>query len=307
MNRLINKVIKDISNKGIDIKKNYKLMRRLQEILNPSFLYKKDYEDVVVDLFNRQIMCRVFKPNEEREKNKVIIYIHGGGWATGSIDSYTKACMDLSKQTNRIVISIDYRLAPEHPYPAGFNDCYEIVKLFMQNLNELNINQKDVCIAGDSAGGNLVAAISLKATRERTFKVKEQILLYPALQGDYTDNTKYKSVIEKGKDYLLTQRQLQDYMSLYVPNKEDLKSPYVCPLNKKILFSQPRTLLITCDNDPLRDEGKTFAKKLKLYFNDVEYYNLDGAIHGVFNNPIDNKYKSIIFDRIKQFLGDDNE
>ena len=168
-------------------------------------------------------------------------------------------------------------------------------------------NKKDICLMGDSAGGNLVTAISIRGKKERTFKVKEQILLYPALQSDYTNTTKYKSVIEKGQDYLLTQKQLQDYISLYVQNKEDLKSIYVSPLNKKILFGQPRTLIITCDNDPLRDEGKSYASKLKLYFNDVEYYNLYGAIHGVFNNPIDNKYKLIIFDKIKQFLGDNNE
>lgn len=307
MNRLLNKVIKVVSNKDINVKKNYKIMRGLQEVLNPNFLYKKDYEDIEVDLSNRKITCRIFKTNKETKKNKVIIYIHGGGWVTGSIDSYTRACVDLSKQTNRIVISIDYRLAPEYPYPAGFNDCYEIVKLFMDNLNELGLNRKDVCLMGDSAGGNLVAAISLKAMKEKTFKVKEQILLYPALQGNYTNTTKYKSVIEKGKDYLLTQKQLQDYISLYVPNKKDLKSPYVCPLNKRILFNQPRTLIITCENDPLRDEGKYFAKKLKLYFNDVEYYNLDGAIHGVFNNSIDKKHKVIIFNKIKLFLGDNNE
>lgn len=307
MNRIVNKFIKDISNKNINVKNNYKIIRGLQEIFNPSFLYKNEYEDIVVDLSDRKIMCRVFNSNKETKKNKVIIYIHGGGWVTGSIDSYTKACMDLSKYTDRIVISIDYRLAPEYPYPSGFNDCYEIVKLFMKNLNEFGLKKEDVCLMGDSAGGNLVSAISLRAIKEKTFKVKEQILLYPALQSDYTDTTKYKSVIEKGKDYFLTQRQLQDYISLYVSNKEDLKSPYVCPLNKKILFNQPRTLIITCDNDPLRDEGKYFARKLKIYFNEVEYYNLEGAIHGVFNNPIDKKYKTVILDKIKQFLGDNNE
>ena len=203
MNRLVNKVIKDISNKDFDVKKNYKIMRGLQEVLNPSFLYKKDYEDIEVELFDRNITCRVFKTDKQTKINKVIIYIHGGGWVTGSIDSYTKTCIELSKQTNRVVISIDYRLAPEYPYPAGFNDCYEIVKLFMENLSELGLNKDDVCLMGDSAGGNLVTAISLRATKERIFKIKEQILLYPALQSDYTNSTKYKSVIQKGQDYYL--------------------------------------------------------------------------------------------------------
>jgi len=307
MHRLVNNVIKNISKKDINIKKNYKIVRRLHELLNTSFVNNKNFEDVMVELKDRQIECRVFKNYGKSKNNKVIIYIHGGGWVIGSVDSYTKTCMELSKQTNRIVIAIDYRLAPEYPYPCGFNDCYEFVQLFMKNLKSFGLNSKDVCLMGDSAGGNLVAAITLRASKEKTFKIKEQILLYPALQSDYSDKTKYKSVIEKGKDYFLTQKQLQDYMSLYVPDCKDLKSPYVSPLNKKIIFNQPRTLLITCDNDPLRDEGKTYAKKLKSYLNKVQYYNLEGAIHGVFNNPIDKKYKAIIFDKIKQFLGDNNE
>lgn len=307
MGKITSEVIKGISKTDISIKKNYKLFRILQKIINPSFINKKDYEDIIFDLDDRKIKARVFKSCTGKEISKLIIFIHGGGWVTGSVDSYTNTCIELSHRTNRMVVAIDYRLAPEYPYPAGFNDCYEVTKLIMKNLDSLNLSYKDVCLMGDSAGANLVAAISLKARDTKDFKIENQILLYPALQTDYSNKTKYKSVIENGKDYLLTQKQLQEYMNLYVTNSKDLNNPYVAPLKARTLFFQPRTLLITSNHDPLRDEGKKYARRLKLYFNYVVYYNFEDAIHGFLSQPIGKKNKMEAYKRIIQFLGDDKD
>lgn len=307
MEKITSEVIKGISKTDISIKKNYKLFRILQKIINPSFINKKDYEDIIFDLEDRKIKARVFKSCTGKENSKLIIFIHGGGWVTGSVDSYTNTCIELSHRTNRMVVAIDYRLAPEYPYPAGFNDCYEVTKLIMNNLGSLNLSYKDVCLMGDSAGANLVAAISLKARDTKDFKIENQILLYPALQTDYSNKTKYKSVIENGKDYLLTQKQLQEYMNLYVTNPKDLNNPYVAPLKARTLFFQPRTLLITSNHDPLRDEGKKYARRLKLYFNYVVYYNFEDAIHGFLSQPIGKKHKMEAYKRIIQFLGDDKD
>lgn len=307
MGKITSEVIKGISKTDINIKKNYKLFRILQKIINPSFINKKDYEDIIFDLDDRKIKARVFKSCTGKEISKLIIFIHGGGWVTGSVDSYTNTCIELSHRTNRMVVAIDYRLAPEYPYPAGFNDCYEVTKLIMKNLDSLNLSYKDVCLMGDSAGANLVAAISLKARDTKDFKIENQILLYPALQTDYSNKTKYKSVIENGKDYLLTQKQLQEYMNLYVTNSKDLNNPYVAPLKARTLFFQPRTLLITSNHDPLRDEGKKYARRLKLYFNYVVYYNFEDAIHGFLSQPIGKKNKMEAYKRIIQFLGDDKD
>lgn len=307
MEKITSEVIKGISKTDISIKKNYKLFRILQKIINPSFINKKDYEDIIFDLEDRKIKTRVFKSCTGKENSKLIIFIHGGGWVTGSVDSYTNTCIELSHRTNRMVVAIDYRLAPEYPYPAGFNDCYEVTKLIMKNLGSLNLSYKDVCLMGDSAGANLVAAISLKARDTKDFKIENQILLYPALQTDYSNKTKYKSVIENGKDYLLTQKQLQEYMNLYVTNPKDLNNPYVAPLKARTLFFQPRTLLITSNHDPLRDEGKKYARRLKLYFNYVVYYNFEDAIHGFLSQPIGKKHKMEAYKRIIQFLGDDKD
>ena len=307
MKKIIEKAIKNISSYDVNIKKNYKIFRLLQKMINPSIFNKEDYEDMILSISGREIRIRVFSPFVDTKKKKAIIFIHGGGWVIGSLDSYTKTCIEISKITNRVVISIDYRLAPENPYPEGFNDCYDIVNLIMNNLNDIGLKNEDICLMGDSAGGNLVAAISLKAKKTKDFKIYNQILLYPALQCDYSDNTKYKSVIENGKDYLLTQKQLQDYISLYVTNPNDLNSPYVSPLKAKFPFFQPRTLIITANNDPLRDEGKSYSRKLKLYLNDVIYYNLDGAMHGFLTQSIGKSYRMDAYNKIVNFLGDTND
>lgn len=296
--------LKKVSVPDINVKNNYKKIRFMQEILNPKFLYSKNYEDIVFKLKDREIKTRMFKSFDNNKKTKLIIFIHGGGWSTGSIGSYSKTCMELSKRTERVVISIDYRLAPEYPFPCGFNDCYEIVKIIMDNLEQFNLSENDVCLMGDSAGGNLVAAISLKGIKEKTFRARDQILLYPALQNDYSNTTKYKSIIEKGKGYFLTQKSLQDYMALYVKDAKDLKNPYVSPLNKRFPFLQPRTLIITCEHDPLKDEATYYAKKLKLCLNYVKLYNVEGAIHGFFNNIYGKKYMNELYKEIIEFLGD---
>lgn len=307
MSRFLSILVKKISNKDISVKKSYKLLRFMQKITNPNLFNKEKYEDVFFNVADRQIRCRFFSPQNINDKTKVIIFIHGGGWATGCVDSYTKTCIELSKRTGRMIITIDYRLAPEYPYPCGFNDCYDIVNLLIDNLRKNGLKSKDICLMGDSAGGNLVAAISLKSRATRDFKVKKQILLYPALQNDYSDTTKYKSVITNGKDFLLTQKQLQEYMELYVSDKEKLNSPYVSPLKSRFPCFQPNTLIITADKDPLRDEGKAYAKKLSLFFNKVTYHNVNGAMHGFFTMPIYKTYSEEAYEKILKFLGDEDE
>jgi len=307
MGKVLSLLVKKFSNKDISVKKSYKLMRFMGKISHPNLFNKEKYEDVFFNIDDRKIRCRFFSPQEINDKTKVIIFIHGGGWVSGCIESYTKTCLELSKRTGRMVIAIDYRLAPEYPYPCGLNDCYDIVNLLMDNFIKIGLKKKDICLMGDSAGGNLVAAISLKSRFTRDFKVKEQILLYPALQNDYSDTTKYKSVVINGKDYLLTQKQLNEYMDLYINDKEELRSPYVAPLRARFPLFQPKTLIITADKDPLRDEGRAYAKKLSLFLNKVTYYNINEAMHGFFSMTLYKNYAEEAYEKILEFLGDENE
>lgn len=305
MKKIVSDVIKKVTNSDLNIKKNYKLFRMLQDIVSVDFINSKSYEDIEFDIGDRIIEARVF--NKITNPKGLIIYIHGGGWVLGSKESYTKPCLELAERTKRVVISIDYRLAPEYPFPNGLNDCYECIKIIMNNLDKIGFNNKDVCLMGDSAGGNLVAATIIKARLTEDFKIDKQILLYPSLQANYSINTKYKSVITKGKDYFLTQKLLEEYISLYVKDKKDLNNPLVSPLKDKFPFFYPKTLIITSDNDPLRDEGRKYANKLKLCFNKVKYYNIKGAMHGFLNNPLDKKSKECAYEMIIEFLGDIDE
>ena len=285
-----------------DMKKNYKLFRLFQKLANPKFNKRRSYKDVKIDLLTRKVKVRVFTP--PKNNNRLIIYLHGGGWVAGSIDSYTNICYNLAYKTESTVMAISYRLAPEHPFPAGFNDCYDVIRLVYSSSEFLNLDPKNIVIMGDSAGGNLTAAVCQRAIDTRDFKVYKQILLYPALQSDYSKNTKYKSVIENGSSYIISRTQLCDFMEHYVKNKEDLDNKYVAPLLSNNLFRMPKTLIITADNDPLRDEGIEYAKKLKKFLVKVKHYNFYGAAHGFLTNILDESYTELAYEKIIEFLGD---
>lgn len=284
-----------------DIKKNYKLYRLIQKIVCPKIGVKEQYLDFEYEVDNRKIPIRIFDP---KKAEKLIIYIHGGGWMSGDLDTHSSICYLLAKETNRKVISIGYRLAPEYPFPNGFDDCYLVVKSIMNNIEEFNITWEDVTLMGDSAGGNLSAAVSQKALDDRDFRVGHQVLIYPAVQTDYTKYTKYKSVINNSGKGFLTQKQLHDYINIYIPKFADLSNPYVAPILSKKMFGLPKTLIITGSLDPLRDEGIAYAKKLKRHLVLVKHYDLDGAIHGFFTNILDKKYTTKTIELIKEFIGE---
>lgn len=306
MKKLNYKIVEKISHKNISIKENLTLVRTFQKIINPIHKNSK-YEDIYIPLEDRKVRIRVFNDFNDIDTHKMIFYIHGGGWVSGDIDYYTNLCNNLSKRTNQIVLLIDYRLAPENPFPCGFNDCYEIAYLLMKNTHLFNLKPKDITIMGDSAGGNLTAAIQLKARKTKDFKFSRQILFYPALQNNYSLNTNYKSVIENGKDYLLTRKNLEEYMNLYVIDKKDLINPYVSPLCETNFKHMPKTLIITAELDPLRDEGRKYAEILKEFKNKVIHIEYDGAIHGFMTNKFGKRFQKMAIEEVVNFLGDESE
>lgn len=296
MKKISLNVIKKISSKDFDMKQNYELYRVMQHAIQRKFT--KDFSDVVDD----SILLRIFK--NKGHNHKAIIYIHGGGWATGSVDTYTNICKKISEKTNRVVIAIDYRLAPEYKFPIGLTDCYEAIQRIYENPKKFEITTEDFTIMGDSAGGNITAAIALKNSREHKIKITKQILIYPVLQNDYSLATKYKSVLEHGEHSFLTRKRISDYLDLYVKDKKDLYSIYVAPLKALWLFHQPKTLVITADLCPLKDEGYAYYKKLKRYGNKCSYYNVENVIHGYFSNVLKRKKIEETLQVINEFLGD---
>ena len=299
------KIVKKFSNKEISIQENIKLYRTFQKILFPIHNDTK-YEDIKISLNHRDIKIRVFNNFKDNSNHKLIIFLHGGGWASGCLPSYTSFCHKLSEETNRIVLLVEYRLAPENPYPAGFDDCYEITYLIMKNAKKLNIKPKDICLMGDSAGGNLVAAISHKARDTRNFKIHKTVLLYPTLQTDYSLKTPYQSVIKNGYDYMLTRKNLKEFVNMYVKQEDDLYDPYCAPLMDKNFKKLPQTLIVTCELDPLRDEGREYAKLLVKYKNKVTHLEYN-TMHGYMRNKMYKEEIESTFNEIRLFLGDENE
>ncbi|MBE6024845.1 MAG: alpha/beta hydrolase [Cellulosilyticum sp.] len=263
-----------------DLKDTYQIERKMVNMTHPLVL-KSLYKmwDHKVSVEDHEIPVRIFMPRKEGDY-PLMIFFHGGGFVTGNIDSYSRVCTRMANMTNHMILSVDYRLAPEHPFPAGLEDCYAVVKEIIQSHYHFNQSPRPITLIGDSAGGNLAAAVSLLARDRGEFKVDRQILLYPATYSDHSDTSPYPSVKENGQDYLLTQKRMIDYIDLYVQDKRDLNNPYVAPVLAQDLTNQPETLIITAEYDLLRDEGEDYGKRLKEAGNEVEIYRLPDSIHG---------------------------
>ncbi len=284
MNPIVRLAMKLISSPRIDIQEDYTWIRKFQQFFygasadDYQFLDKKIYSPDE----GHEIPVRIFYP-ENRRHEEHIVYIHGGGWVTGNIDTYTSACANIADKLGRVVYSIDYRLAPEHPFPAGLNDCLAAVDYLL--TPKPREKKKKWILMGDSAGGNLAAAVSLKRRDENKRLPDVQVLLYPLLHWDHTENSPFKSVQTNGYDYGLTIKKIQAYMELYAPDEEMRKTPYLAPLMASNLRNQPDTLIITAEFDPLRDEGEAYGAALKKAGNKVKVQRILDAVHGFITYP----------------------
>lgn len=296
-------IIKILSKPHLNLKKNYKLYRKIIGFLNYPFRSEYTTLDYKILVKGREIPVRIFLP-EENETTKVLIFFHGGGWVTGNIDSYTNVCRIMANNTKHIVVSVDYRLAPEYPFPRGVEDCYYVTKEIFKRPHLLKCSKEDITLIGDSAGGNLAAVVSLMGRDRKEFYPKKQILIYPATNYDHSENSPYASVHENGRNYILTSKRIQDYLDLYVENEEDKSNPYVAPILSSNLENQPNTLIITAQYDPLRDEGEAYGFKLREFNNNVEMYRVNDAIHGFFTTPINTEQLSKTYKKINAFLND---
>ncbi|MBO1263585.1 alpha/beta hydrolase [Proteiniclasticum sp. SCR006] len=295
--------LRALSSIDMNIKKNYKLFRKVQKIITPPPRVPYRAFDHKVMTGDREIPIRLFIPKENR-KDKVMIFFHGGGWVTGDIDTYTPVCATLAEATGHTIVSVDYALAPENPYPIGLQDCYTAAKEIFQNIGLLGATPEDITLIGDSAGGNLAAVVSLMARDKGEFMPRRQILIYPATYHDHSIHSPFRSVQENGEDFILTAERIEDYMDLYVPVKAARKTPYVAPLIADDLSAQPKTLIITSEYDPLRDEGEAYGKRLRSFGNEVRIFQMKEALHGYMNNPLSSDIVEHTIEIINLFLSE---
>lgn len=273
---------------------------------------KPFYKTIDTKIYNgtNEVPTRIYLPSDEisfqdgmeDSSLPVLLFLHGGGWVTESVDNYDRVCASLAKASNHIVVSVGYRLAPEHRFPAGLEDCYAAAKAVYTNRFLLNVDTDRITLIGDSAGGNLAAALSLMARDRGEFLPKRQILIYPALNNDYSENSPYPSVRENGTDFLLTGQKLCQYLDYYQSSEEDRLNPYFAPLLASDLSSQPRTLIITAQYDPLQDEGEAYGQKLAEAGNDVTIHRIEDALHGFFALGIKYHHVEESFEIINRFL-----
>lgn len=257
-----------------------------------------------------EVPTRIYLPEEDFSFQSeqpdgtvpVLLFLHGGGWVTESVDTYNRVCAGMAKNTGHVVVSVGYRLAPEFPFPAALNDCYAVAKALYSNNFLLNTNAGNITLIGDSAGGNLAAALSLMARDRGEFMPQRQILIYPAVSNDYSESSPFPSLTENGTDFLLTRQKLNQYLDLYESSPADRQNPYFAPILAEDLSQQPRTLIITAEFDPLRDEGEAFGRKLLEAGNEAEIHRLSDALHGFFALGINYRSVEESYAIINQFL-----
>lgn len=280
-------LLRALSYRDLEVKKNYESMRAILTAASPHTprtLYRA--WDHRVECGDHEVPVRVFTPIGGLG-SPVLLFFHGGGWVTGNINSYDRVCANMTKATGRVVISVDYRLAPEHKFPAAPEDCYAVTQEVLRHADLFGVNADDVTLIGDSAGGNLAAAVSLMARDRGGIIPRRQILIYPAVWNDHNpETTLFESVRENGAGYLLTSKRICDYMDLYTERGEDRQSPYFAPLLAEDLSNQPDTLVVTAQMDPLRDEGEAYGERLREAGSDVEIHRIPDALHGFITLPL---------------------
>lgn len=277
---------------------HYLLERHLKAALSRPPLFHPNDRRVVTA--GNSVPIHLFFP-ETRGPHGVLLFFHGGGWVTGDAESYAPVCRAMAHITDRTVVSVDYRLAPENPFPAGLTDCYTVAKEFYTHPSRWGVRGRDIVLIGDSAGANLCAAVSLMARDRGEFLPTAQILIYPAVYNDYTEESPFPSVRENGAGYLLTAKRLQDYINYYIP-PEERGNPYFAPLLCKDLSGQPPTLLFSAEYDPLRDEGEAYAAALRRAGNRVEAHRVPGALHGYFSLSPKVPVVRMTYGKINRFL-----
>jgi acetyl esterase len=224
------------------------------------------------------IRARLYR-NHNNASAPVLVYFHGGGWVIGDLDSHDGLCAEIARATGLTVVAIDYREAPEHPFPAAADDCLAATRWVAGSPAELGQSVSGIVVAGDSAGGNLAAVVAQQLTDALPVPLLLQWLIYPAV--DMVSD--YVSLEQFADGYVLTKEVMRWFETSYAPSAEQRANPMASPLLAATVAGQPPALVITCGLDPLRDQGRAYAAKLVAAGVPVRFRELAGVVHGAFN------------------------
>lgn len=236
----------------------------------------RSVRDVAIPRGGGSITARVLRPSDARDL-PVLVWCHGGGWATGSHRTHDGVLRPVAERAGCVVVIPDYRLAPEHPFPAAFDDCTRALQWAFENADELGGDRRRIAIGGDSAGGNLAAAVAI-AARDTGPPLAAQVLVYPAVDDDFGR----PSMVENASGYMLETAEMEWFRDAYLPNVADRDDWRAYPLKAESLARTAPALVLTAEYDPLRDEGEAYAQRLAHEGVEAVAIRYDGLTHGFF-------------------------
>jgi len=275
----IQRIIRELEQEGIP--PNYTLpvseARRLSKDIGKRFAAPLPnlalVRDVVAPTPNARIPVRIYVPRKQAGL-PTLVYFHGGGWVIGDLDTADWLCRSIAVQTDCVIFSVDYRLAPENKFPIPVEDCYWALKWVTETNIEPYADLRRVAVGGDSAGGNLAAAVCLMARDRRWPPISFQLLICPVTNHSF-DTESYRKYAD---GYLLTLKDMEWFWNHYLRDQKDGQNPYASPLLGD-LSSLPPALVMTAEFDPLRDEGEAYAERLHQAGVPVRMVRYDSMIH----------------------------
>ena len=236
-----------------------------------------EVRDLLVPGSAGELPVRLYVPGVEGPL-PLLVFFHGGGWVLGNIEIADRPCRALANATGCIVASVEYRLSPETKFPGAPEDCYAATKWIVDHAEGLGSRSDLIGVAGDSAGGNLAAAVTLMARDRGGPRIAYQLLLYPAMAPER--NSRFPSYTECAEGYGLTRRDMAWFWGHYLSNDTDGENPYASPLKAQDLSGLPPATVVTCEFDVLRDEGEAYADRLRAADVSVRLLPQAGMIHG---------------------------
>ena len=229
--------------------------------------------EVLIEGPDSPIAVRIYRPAAQVG---IVIFFHGGGWTIGDLDTHDEPCREIANQAGATVVSVDYRLAPEAPFPAAIDDSFAAVRWVWANRSDLATADAKIAVCGDSAGGNIAAVMCLMARDAEGPDIAAQLLVYPGVDARMTE---FDSLDRNGEGYVLSRDTMEWFSNNYLPNNSDRLDWRASPLLADDLAGLPPALVITAEFDPLHDEGSAYAEALRAAGNDVVHTDYDGMVH----------------------------
>ena len=248
--------------------------RDVRATLRPPAPSLPDVRDLKADGGGGPIPLRLYRPAEG--VLPAFVFFHGGGWVVGDLGTHDVVCRQIARDAGVVVIAVDYRLAPEHPFPAASDDAWSATTWIAAHADELGIDGGRIAVGGDSAGGGLAAVVALRARDSRTLRLAFQLLVYPVvdLRAESGSYSQY------AEGYLLTRAAMKWYIAQYAPTPQAVNDWHASPLVAPWVHGVAPALIIAAELDPLIDEGEAYARRLRGARVPVDYQVVPGMVHG---------------------------